>query len=217
MPLVAVTIGVERKAEPYVAALRAAGLDAEVVLCANAPANLNRYAGLVLAGGSDVDPVWYGEAPNGSGETEPARDAMEVRLLEEARGRDLPVLAICRGLQLMNVAYGGTLHQHIGAHTRAKGQPPLRHRVAIREDSLLYHAVGSLYYEIVSRHHQAVNALGAGLTVSARAVDGTVEGVEDAARRFVLGVQWHPEDNQECAEDRRLFEAFAEAVAGANG
>jgi len=212
MPLVALTIGVARKAEPYVAALRSAGLDAEVVLCERAPVGLARYAGLVFAGGSDLDPACYGEVLNGTEETQPERDAMELRFLAEARERDLPVFGICRGLQLINVGYGGTLHQHVEGHARPKPAPALRHAVGIREGSLLHRAVGSTHYEVISRHHQAVKSPAARLLVTARAEDGTVEAMEDSTRRFLLAVQWHPEDNQECAEDRRLFAAFAEAI-----
>lgn len=210
-PRVAFTIGYLPKAAPYEAALRRAGLDVKVLTAQDGPVALDGFAGLVLGGGGDVDPSYYGEAPAGTRSPNPKRDAMERDLFLAARERDLPVLGICRGLQLMNVACGGTLHQDIGtAHSE------VRHAVSVPAGSKLAGIVGSEHFAIVSRHHQAIKDPAPGLTVTASAPDGTVEAIEDPARRFVIGVQWHPEDNPKGAEDVALFLSFAQA-AGVEG
>jgi putative glutamine amidotransferase len=210
-PKVAFTIGHLPKAGPYVAALRLVGLDVEVFTPHNPPAALDGFAGLVLGGGGDVDPAYYGEVPAGTRNPNPKRDEMELELFRLARERDLAVLGICRGLQLMNVACGGTLHQDIGA-----AHSEVRHAVSVPPGSKLHGVVGNENFEIVSRHHQAIKNAAPGLSVTASAPDGIVEAIEDAARRFVIGVQWHPEDNIDSREDQALFRSFARAagVAG---
>jgi len=132
---------------------------------------------------------------------------MEMALFRLARERDLAVLGICRGLQLMNVACGGTLHQDIGtAHSE------VHHAVNVPPGSRLHGIVGNESFEIVSRHHQAIKNAAPGLSVTASAPDGVVEAIEDAGRRFVIGVQWHPEDNMGSREDQALFRSFARAA-----
>ena len=203
-PKVAFTIGHLPKAGPYVAALRLVGLDVEVFTPHNPPAALDGYAGLVLGGGGDVDPAYYGEIAAGTRNPNPKRDEMELELFRLARKRDLAVLGICRGLQLMNVACGGTLHQDIGT-----GHSEVRHAVSVPPGSKLHGVVGNENFEIVKNPAP-------GLSVTASAPDGIVEAIEDAARRFVIGVQWHPEDNIDSREDQALFRSFARAagVAG---
>jgi gamma-glutamyl-gamma-aminobutyrate hydrolase PuuD len=136
---------------------------------------------------------------------------MEAALLAEAFKMDLPVLAICRGLQLLNVVRGGTLHQNIPGH---KAKDPVEHEIAIRPESRVAAILGRTSMAVNSRHHQAVDRLGRGLAIVAQAPDGTVEALEDPERRFVVAVQWHPEDRVDCEPDRRLFDAFARAVTG---
>jgi putative glutamine amidotransferase len=131
------------------------------------------------------------------------------------------VLGICRGLQLINVGYGGTLDQHIGdAHrgdTHLGGTSKhATHTVNIVDGTLLRTIVGAASFDVVSRHHQAVKLLGAGLRVSATTADGIVEAVEDPSHAFLLGVQWHPEENTRTPEETALFRAFARA-AGVRG
>jgi putative glutamine amidotransferase len=210
-PKVAFTIGFLPKAGPYVTALKLAGLEVEVVTAQDPLRSLDGFAGLVLGGGGDVDPRFYGETRNGAGVSNPGRDEMELALVREARERDVPVLGICRGLQMMNVAYGGTLHQDIG-----KAHSEVRHAVSVPPGSKLHGIVGSESFEIVSRHHQAIKNAAPGLNVTASAPDGVLEAIEDPERRFLIGVQWHPEDNVESNEDRALFRAFSRAagVAG---
>jgi gamma-glutamyl-gamma-aminobutyrate hydrolase PuuD len=169
--------------------------------------------GLLLTGGPDVDPASYG-APRHP-KTEPPehdRDSIEIALLREALDCDLPVLAICRGLQLLNTALGGTLVQHITGHRCPKQQAA--HSIAIASRSRL----GSILeveeadeYMVNSRHHQCVDQVASGLVVAARAPDNVVEALELPGKRFVLAVQWHPEDRMGWP-DRKLFEAFRDAA-----
>ena len=174
---------------------------------------VGRLDGLVLAGGADVDPARYGqEAGPHTTATRPERDAAEIALLESALGRDLPLLAVCRGMQLLNVLLGGTLIQHVpdvpGAQAHQLGLGLFAER-EVRTDP--ESAVGRLLGPAVTvecHHHQALDRLAAGLTASAWAVDGLVEAVEVAGHRFCLGVQWHPEES----DDRRLFAALVGAA-----
>jgi len=175
--------------------------------------------GLLLAGGPDVDPALYG-APRHP-ETEPpehARDSLEIALLREALDRDLPVLAICRGLQLLNAALGGTLVQHIVGHQCPKVQAA--HPIAIASHSRLgsilklegaEEADAAEEYMVNSRHHQCVDQVASGLLVTARAPDNVIEALEMPGKHFVLAVQWHPEDRA-AWPDRKLFEAFRDAA-----
>jgi len=175
--------------------------------------NLAGLDGLLLAGGVDVDPGLYG-APRHP-KTEPPehdRDRLETALLREALDNDLPVFAICRGLQLLNAALGGTLVQHITGHRRPKQQAA--HSIAIAPHSRL----GSILkvedgdeYMVNSRHHQCVDRVASGLVVTARAPDDVIEALELPGKHFVLAVQWHPEDRPSWP-DRKLFEAFREAA-----
>jgi len=217
MRKVAFTIGYLRKAGPYLDALRAAGLDVEPFTPENPPASLINYTGLVLGGGGDIDPKYYGEPNHQAQDPRRERDEMELALFKQARERGLPVLGICRGLQLINVAYGGTLDQHIGdAHrgdTHLGGTSKhATHTVSVAEGTLLKSIVGVAHFDVVSRHHQAIKLLGAGLRVSATASDGVVEAVEDPTHPFLLGVQWHPEENSRNPEETALFRGFARAT-----
>jgi putative glutamine amidotransferase len=221
MRKVAFTIGYLRKAGPYLDALRAVGLDVEPFTPENPPTSLIPYAGLVLGGGGDIDPKYYGESNFQAQDPRRERDEMELALLKQARERALPVLGICRGLQLINVAYGGTLAQHIGdAHrgdTHLGGTSKhATHTVSVAEATLLRSILNTACFEVVSRHHQAIKLLGAGLRVSATAPDGIVEAVEDPTHSFLLGVQWHPEENSRIPEEMALFRGFARA-AGVRG
>jgi putative glutamine amidotransferase len=167
----------------------------------NAPGGAGALDGLVLTGGLDVAPERYGAQPHPKVKRiDPARDAFEIEVLEAALARDLPVLAICRGHQLVNVALGGTLLQHIesGEHVadyRTEGAPSRGHAVRIDEGSRLAAAVGAGDVEVNSRHHQAVlpEGLAPGLKPAAWSPDGLVEAFEGRSQRWLIGVQWHPE------------------------
>jgi putative glutamine amidotransferase len=186
-----------------------------------------RLDGVFLTGGADVHPGRYGEPPHPRlGPTDPDRDAVEIDLLRFARTEGLPVLAVCRGMQVLNVAWGGTLYQDVAAqvpgalkhdHTPTLQNPSRRdlvHDVTVTPGSRLRRLLGASLVPVNSLHHQAVKDLAPGLTASAFAPDGVVEGVE-AAGGFVVGVQWHPEElTDDRPEMRQLFAAFTEAAAG---
>jgi putative glutamine amidotransferase len=155
---------------------------------------------LVLAGGSDVDPMTYGAAPHPSvQETDPGRDRFELALAHRALERDLPLLGVCRGMQMLNVAAGGTLIQHIPdllSSDRHRREPGVfaEHEVRLDPGSLASRAVGAERTTVWSHHHQAVDELGAGVVASGWSVeDDLVEAIELPGRRFALGVLWHPE------------------------
>jgi putative glutamine amidotransferase len=174
---------------------------------------LPRLDGVILAGGPDLHPSLYGQEPSPElGPTEPTLDGYEVALVRIALERRMPMLCICRGLQALNVARGGTLIQDLPGHRQTEpGRLPV-HGVQIEPDSLLAHAIGATDIRVNSFHHQAVDALGDHLRVVARSDDGLVEGVEATDRDWVLGVQWHAEGLIDSAEQHALFGAFMAAA-----
>ena len=186
----------------------------DTAACADtATAVVSALDALVLVGGGDVDPARYGQRPHpATGAVDPGRDSSELALLGAAIDADLPVLAICRGMQVLNVHLGGTLVQHVpdvaghAGHQPAQGCFAPMH-VTTEPGTALAKILGETA-TVSCSHHQAVERLGAGLVVSARAPDGTIEAVELPSRRFVLGVQWHPEEDR----DPRLFEALLDAT-----
>jgi putative glutamine amidotransferase len=186
--------------------------------------------GLLLTGGEDIDPGLYGESAHPAVvDVETARDEFEIALVQAARTRRLPVLAICRGIQVLNVAYGGTLVQDIpsqvsGALEHRLAVPPHQayeyaHEIWIEKESTLARLMSDRLSdadtcEVNSRHHQAVKQLATGFQVSATAPDGIIEAIEDPVAPFCLGVQWHPENFWRTGEFRALFEGFLEAAGG---
>ena len=176
---------------------------------------LRAVDGLILTGGADIEPSRYDRPahPRTSG-LRPERDAFEFGLLHAALAGDLPILGICRGMQLLNVALGGTLVQHLPERTGDLAHRPELGvfgpcQVGLTADSVLAGVLGERT-TVPCHHHQAVDEVGSGLRVTGRAADGTVEAVEAAGPRFLVGVQWHPEEN---AEDNRLFAALVRAAA----
>jgi putative glutamine amidotransferase len=185
--------------------------------------------GLLLTGGGDVDPAIYGETPHESiSPAEAGRDAFEIGLVTLARQNDVPILAICRGIQVLNVACGGTLVQDIpsqvpGALPHRLEVPPhqpmeFAHEIWIDKDSRLSQLMRERLSDtdacdVNSRHHQAIHRIAPGFVSSATAPDGVIEAIEDPASRFCLGVQWHPENFFRTGEFRPLFEGFLEASA----
>ena len=178
--------------------------------------------GLLLTGGGDVDPALFGESPHATlYDVAPARDVLETAALAWALRRGLPVLAVCRGIQVLNVALGGSLYQDVGSdpgtqipHSQTEPRDQPTHKVRVAPGSRLAETLGTDEIEVNSMHHQAIKGLGRGLAAVAWAPDQIVEGAElDDPSRFVLGVQWHPEELVGHSEPaRRLFAALV-AVA----
>ena len=218
-----------RKIEDYKNAISHAGGEGRVVHASDGlEAALDGVGGVLLTGGDDVAPARYNEEAHPTVvHVAPERDEFEIALVLEARKRGLPILAICRGIQGLNVALGGTLIQDIasqvpGALDHRLAIPPhqpfeLAHEVWVERDSLLAsllreRLVDGDSCEVNSRHHQAVRTLAAGLRVTATAPDGIIEAIEDPAAKFCLGVQWHPENFWRTGEFRALFEGFLAAA-----
>ena len=185
----------------------------------------DRLDGLFLAGGGDVDPVRYHEKAHPKlGEVDAARDRVELLLTRWALEDQMPILAVCRGIQVLNVAAGGTLYQDIAAqvedaikHRYYPGYPRdlIAHPVIIEPDCRLAAIMGSTQVGTNSLHHQAVKDVASGFIACARTADGLVEGIESANDNFALGVQWHPEALTEAdPRMRRLFEAFVKEATG---
>ncbi len=179
--------------------------------------------GLLLTGGGDVDPARFGEPPHPTlQEVAPARDALEVSTIHVALEGGLPILAVCRGVQVLNVALGGSLFQDVGTepgtqlpHSQQEPRDQPTHKVKVQPGSRLAQTLGTDELEVNSMHHQAVKTLGAGLAAVAWAPDQIVEGVElTDPSHLVLGVQWHPEELIRHSESaRRLFAALVDAAA----
>jgi putative glutamine amidotransferase len=184
---------------------------------------LDLIDGLILAGGADIDPASYGGAPHPETRgTVPERDGFEIALARRALERDMPLLGVCRGMQLMNVALGGTLLQHLpdshGHHEHRRNPGTFDgadHDVRLADGSLAARAAGEAVHATKSHHHQGIDRLGEGLEVTGwSAIDELPEAVELPERRFALGVQWHPEAD----ERSRLIAALVqEADAARNG
>lgn len=221
--------------EPYVVGVREAGGLPLLVTPAHAGESLRAMYelldGLLVSGGEDVEPARYGETPaHPSVETVPERDTMELRLLEWALTDGLPVLAICRGIQVLNIALGGTLYQDLPSerpdgdvpHDQSKATPPVprteaSHAVTVLPGSFLGDLIGAGELSVNSMHHQGIKALAPRLFPVAYAPDGLIEAVEandPAPVTFLVGVQWHPEELAHAGDraSRRLFDAFVTAA-----
>ena len=227
MPLIGVTNC--RKLEDYRQAVLHVGGEVRVLdPASDAASAMAGVDGLLLTGGGDVDPSRYGEPRHEkfSPTIETGRDDFELALVKIAQERQLPILAICRGIQVLNVARGGTLVQDIpsqvpGALPHQLEVPPhqpmeFAHEVWIDKDTLLAKLMRERLSDtdacdVNSRHHQAVRQLAPGLIVSATAPDGVIEAIDDPNAKFCLGVQWHPENFFRTGEFRPLFEGFLQA------
>jgi putative glutamine amidotransferase len=192
------------------------------------PSVLESVDGLLIPGGLDIHSKHFKEELHPKVELHEERDAFEMALLRAALKKNMPVLAICRGAQILNVALGGSLWQDLPGqaeqYMKAHGLPPLNHwhdpasepahPVKIERKSLLYRVQGATTLQVNTHHHQALKAIGKGLAVTATAPDGVVEAVELSGKGFVLGVQWHPECLfQQYPEHFKPFKAFVEAIA----
>ena len=192
--------------------------DAHIALC------LNQLDGLMLSGGNDVDPLLFGESPaSGLDQVNPIRDQLEMKLIDVAYRRSMPILAICRGLQTLNVALGGTLYQDLPSqyvapdggrailHTQTSPSRYASHMITLDEGTPFRDIFTESSIGVNSFHHQAIKALAPALTVCGRAADGVIEAIYDASKPFVFGVQWHPERMKEGSP---LFHAFTRACDG---
>ena len=204
-------------AQTYLDAVEAAGGEARAITPTTpVPADLDA---LLLAGGVDIDPAEFGQAPHPAlGEVDRDRDQLELALARQMVAAGRPLFGICRGVQLLGVIFGGELHQDLAAcapgserHRPAEGET-LRHRVLVMPGTRLWEIVGQAELEVNSSHHQAVSCVGPNLRVSAVATDGVIEAVEGTGEAFVLGVQWHPERLPDDPVQGRLFEAFVAAA-----
>lgn len=235
-PIVALTCNTEERAtaaqgrdfatHAYSAALRRAGAAPVLVPAADeeGPVRdaLAGAAGVLITGGKDISPAVYGEPTlSFCGTIEPARDSLDRWVIEGAQELELPVLAICRGIQALAAFLGGALYQDIerqvagaGCHRQRAPRDAHSHMARITPGTLLAGVVGEDELPVNSFHHQAVKDVPAGFVVSARAPDGIIEGLEAADGRFCLGVQWHPEDMAGARpRHQALFEALVEAAA----
>jgi putative glutamine amidotransferase len=182
---------------------------------------LDRLDGICLSGGPDIDPSLYDAAPHPElGPIEPDLDRFELAVAARADAREMPILAICRGTQALNIVRGGGLHQHLPdisvelAHRQTNPGTEPSHPVEVKAGSQLAAALGGTEIEIDdvnSFHHQAIDRLGRGLEISACAPDGTIEAIEDPSRRFLIGVQWHAETLVHRGAEAELFRRFVEA------
>jgi putative glutamine amidotransferase len=216
-PKIGITVQPRRGLEyyaPYRRAVTAAG--AEPVDLVPGTRALPDVDGLLLPGGWDVDPSFYGERRDEKlGETDPELDETELALFGQAREREIPVLGICRGQQVINVAMGGSLVQHLEGHeVRSLGRSHLAHTIDVDPTSELGQAAGEHKVRVNSLHHQAIKRLGAGLQQSASGEDGTVEGVE-SNDGLIVAVQCHPEElTTDLPWARKLFERFVARARG---
>jgi putative glutamine amidotransferase len=216
-PKIGITVQPRRGMEyyvPYRRAVTAAGAD-PVDLVPGTTA-LPELDGLLLPGGWDVDPSFYGEPPDEKVvETDPELDETELSMFRQAREREIPVLGICRGQQVINVAMGGSLVQHLEGHeVRAHGRSHLAHSIEVNPTSELGQAAGTHQIRVNSFHHQAIRELAEGLHQTARGDDGTVEGVE-SDDGLIVAVQCHPEElTTDLPWARNLFERFVARARG---
>jgi gamma-glutamyl-gamma-aminobutyrate hydrolase PuuD len=206
----------------YVEGVRLAGgrpliLPADPTWAADPDDVLDLLDALLVIGGNDVDPALYGtEAHPANGALSPRRDAVELALVRRALERDIPLLGICRGIQLLNVARGGTLVQHLADSIdvrphRLSDSEFGEHEIATEPGTRIAAIVGERA-SVLSHHHQGIGRPGDGLVVSARAPDGVIEGLEDPALRFGVGVLWHP-DAEHDAGGAAVFEALVSSAA----
>lgn len=223
-----IAVSRNRRMTDYLESIRrAGGSPVEVSTDADDPeAIVARVGGVLLTGGDDVDPALYGEAPHATYQpAEPGRDAFEVALARAAVAAGRPLLAICRGMQVLNVAMGGTLVQDIPSelagtvpHALAEPRVAIAHEVWVTRESRLWDIMADRLdgesLPVNSRHHQAVKRAAAGFEVTATAPDGVIEAIERPASPFCVAVQWHPENFWRTGEFRSLFERFVEAAGG---
>lgn len=223
-----IAIAQNRRMSDYVESVRRAGGEpVEVAAGGESPEQIvARFDGIMLTGGGDVDPTLYGETPHETFQSaETDRDAFEIALTKAAIAANVPFLAICRGMQLLNVAMGGTLIQDIpsqvpGAldHSVPEPRAHVAHEVWVSKDSRLSKLLADSMEDgetchVNSRHHQSVAKVAPGFEVTATSPDGVIEAMEKPGDAFCVGVQWHPENFWRTGEFRSLFEGFVQAAS----
>jgi putative glutamine amidotransferase len=204
----------------YVESVKRAGAKPLVLSNDDDPtAVLGKVDGILLTGGLDVDPRLYDQALHPTTKTAPERDRFEIPLTRAAIARDVPLLAICRGVQVLNVAAGGSLVQDISSAVQSNVQHSvdtpkhhLAHNVRVTRGTVLAELLGTEQRSVNSRHHQAVGTVAGDFVVSAESADGVVEAIEKPDARFCVGVQWHPENFWQTGEFASLFDAFVDAA-----
>ena len=230
-PVIAIVVSLDRKGESYVGgrayvdAIEAAGGVPLLLPCSDdedmASQLLARVDGLLLPGGPDVDPVHFGEEPTHNyTRIDPQRDSVEIALAKLSLREDIPILGICRGIQVLNIAAGGDIYQDLASQregTLIHDQKAPRwyptHAVEVSHDSKLFAILGQSSLRVNSYHHQAVRNVAPSFKVSAVAGDGVIEGIEHSSLRFALGVQWHPEGMwRKFPLFKRLFTSFIDAA-----
>jgi len=215
-PLIGIATDKPRRVAKYQRSVEQAGGEVEALYPESfSPEILDRLDGVLLTGGGDVHASEFGEENHPLVyDVDPKRDAMELLLTRKALQQSIPLLGICRGLQVMNVALGGNLIQHLDGHDDSKnGRQNIAHEVDIKEGTKLHEILGKARAGVNSFHHQAVRDLGNGLIATARSPDGIVEAIEKPDAPYFLGVQWHPEEFVDHgALFHPLFDSFVEAA-----
>ena len=220
-PMIGITVGNNTDGDFFLrrqyctAILRAGGIPILLPPVGSPSSAVGICNGILLSGGGDIAPSLCGITdynPAFLFEPSPERDKYELELTKSALERDIPILAICRGIQVLNVAAGGTLHFHIDGHTQKRSRDQPSHKIEITHDSGLCRLVTERELWVNSFHHQAIDRVGEGLIVTAMAEDGIIEAVEGVGKRFCMGVQWHPEHMKGYAADI-LFAGLCAAAA----
>lgn len=231
-PTIGITCKTETKIADYKNAIAEFGGEPRVLVSrpGRIPEDLPEIDGLLLPGGGDIDPRHYNESRYHVGgiskikNVSQSRDALELDLCEKALQADIPVFGICRGIQVMSVAMGGSLYQYIHTqlkncllHKDEKSARDAQHSIKIQPNSRLSELIDSYVTKVNSAHHQAVKVIGAGFVVTAQSEDGIIEAIESPSHRFVIGVQYHPErmlqDPELRKHGQKLFEAFIHAAS----
>lgn len=207
--------------DAYVASVRAAGGEVVILPPSDDEGTIARYLdicdGLILSGGGDLDPVFWGEQPSVRlGEVCPRRDVFELALARQALALDIPLLGICRGCQVINVAAGGSLLQDLSSdlcHNQKAPRDYPFHAIFIEPETILARLIGQTEVRVNSFHHQAIDKPARGLFISARTADGTAEALESPAGNYLLGVQWHPETLRD-RTSHLIFSGLVQTAAG---
>ena len=201
----------------YISGLKAHGVSAVILPydVESIPNYLNMISGLLLSGGMDIQASYYGETPHEKADTPNlTRDEFELAICREALKADMPILGVCRGSQMINVALGGNLVQHHENHYFEDDKSKYIHPITVRPESKLHKIIGSGEIDVNSVHHQCMgHKLGDGVSICAVSPDNIPEAIEVASKKFVLGLQWHPELLDD-VHNKAIFRAFAEACGG---